>query len=558
LYVGVDVGGTYTDAVLLRNGAVGATAKIPTRSNLLESVLEALDIVLKDVDTRDIKRIVFSTTMITNLIAGKKYDKVALLLIPGPGMNLKYYDFKTDVIILSGAIDYRGREIVPLNEREIEEALVSLAEKGYRKVGVVGKFSPRNSAHEKRVAEIIKEKYPDWHVELGFQAGPQLNFPRRAVTTFLTCATREPYNAFVNSVKEALAKRNITAEVFILKADAGTLPLENSVEQPVETIFSGPSASTLGVEALTPPDVTEVAVDVGGTTTDIALILDGQPLLSAKGARVDGQLTQVRTLAVKSVPVGGDSVLELAGEEIVFRAERLGPAYCMGGPAPTPTDALRVLGLTSLGDEGKAREAMENLGSPLGMSALETAEKVTDLVVSSITNEIKKMFKEWEQEPAYRIWELLHKKKVKPSIVVGVGGGAEGFIKRIAQELGCKPVTPPYAAVANAIGAAVARPTLQLSLRADTEQGYYIIREDGIQEKISRHSFNEQKALELAKERLLQKAAGYGLKVAPEEIEITYQEVFNMIRGWSTVGRLYDLTVQTPGGIALRVEMGGK
>ncbi len=558
MYVGVDVGGTYTDAVLLSNGAVEATAKIPTKTSILESVLGALDIVLQDVDSRDLKRIVFSTTMITNLIAGKKYDKVALLLLPGPGMNLKYYDFKTEVRLLSGAIDYRGREIIPLNEKEIEGSLAGLEEKGYSKVGVIGKFSPRNSTHEKRVAEMIRSKYPQWQVELGFQAGPQLNFPRRVVSTFLTCATREPYNDFVSSVKEALAKRKIMAEVFILKADAGTLPLDNSTELPVETIFSGPAASTLGVEALTPPGMTEVAVDIGGTTTDIALILEGRPLLSAKGARVDGQLTQVRTLAVKSVPIGGDSVLERNGDEIVFRPERYGPAYCMGGPAATPTDALRVLGLTTLGDEAKAREAMENFGAPLGMDALQAAEKVTGQVVGSITAEIKKMFKEWEQEPAYRIWELINKKKVKPAVVVGAGGGAEGFIRRIAGELGCRPVTPPYAAVANAIGAAVARPTLQVSLRADTEQGYYIFREDGIRERISGRFFDERKALELARGRLLEKAAGYGLEVAAEEVEITHQEVFNMIRGWDTVGRLYDLTVQTPGGITLRIEEEGK
>ncbi|OPY56756.1 MAG: Acetophenone carboxylase alpha subunit [Pelotomaculum sp. PtaU1.Bin035] len=558
MYVGVDVGGTFTDAVLLSNGVIRATAKMPTKADLLESILEALDVVLKDVNIRELKRIVFSTTVITNLIAGQKHDKVALLLIPGPGLSHKHYDFKAEVCVLSGAIDYRGREIVPLNEKEIEEALSGLAAKGFKKVGVVGKFSPRNSAHEKRVAAIIKEKYPDWQAELGFRAGPQLNFPRRAVTTCLTCATRGPYRIFVNSVRQALAKREITAEVFILKADGGTLPLGNSVEQPVETIFSGPAASTLGVQALTPPDVTEVAVDIGGTTTDIALILNGQPLLSAKGARVDEQLTQVRALAVKSVPVGGDSVLELSGNEIVFRPERLGPAYCMGGPAPTPTDALRVLGLTALGDEDKAREAMEDLGAPLGMSAGEAAGKVMSLVVNSITEEVKKMFLEWEQEPAYRIWELLQKKKVRPSIVAGVGGGADGFISQIASELGCQPVIPPYAPVANAIGAAVARPTLQVSLRADTEQGYYNIREEGFQGKIDRQSFNERKALELARERLLGKAAGYGLDVALDDIEVTYQEVFNMIRGWDTAGRLYDLTVQTPRGIAGRIEIGGK
>ncbi|OPX85594.1 MAG: Acetophenone carboxylase gamma subunit [Pelotomaculum sp. PtaB.Bin013] len=558
MFVGVDVGGTYTDAVLLDHETVRATAKIPTRADLLDSILEALDIVLKDVDNKDLKRIVISTTVITNLIAGRKYDKVALLLIPGPGMSRQYYDFKTKTIILSGAIDYRGREIMPLNEKEIAAALSELAAEGYKRVGVVGKFSPRNSAHEKRVAAIIQEKYPDWQVEMGFHAGPQLNFPRRAVTTYLTCATREPYRNFVNSVRRALEKRRITAEVFILKADGGTMPLDKSVEQPVETIFSGPAASTLGVQALTPPDETEVVVDIGGTTTDIALILNGQPLLSAKGARVNEQLTQVHTLAVKSVPVGGDSLLELAGGEIVFRPERLGPAYCMDGPAPTPTDALRVLGLTTLGEQAKAEEAMEKLGAALGLSAAETAGRVVDLIVDSITAEVEKMFLEWEQEPAYRIWELLQKRKIRPSIVAGVGGGADGLIPQIAAKLGCEPVIPPYAPVANAVGAAVAKPTLQVSLRADTEQGYYHIREEGYQGKIDRRSFNEQKALGLAREKLLEKAADYGLAVTPDEIEVTYQEVFNMIRGWDTAGRLYDFTVQTPRGITCRIEKGGK
>ena len=554
MYVGIDVGGTYTDAVLLRGGRVEAAAKVQTKAELLESVLEALDTVLKGYNAAEVQRVVFSTTMITNLIAGQKYEKTAMLLIPGPGLSHISYRFNTEVIILSGAVDYRGRETVPLNEKEIEVALSFLEANGYKKVGVVGKFSPRNSVQEKRVAEIIKEKHPDWQVEPGFQAGPQLNFPRRVETTFLTCATREHYKSFVNSVCQALAARKITAEAFILKADTGTLPLENSAEAPVETIFSGPAASTLGAQALTSPGLTEVVVDIGGTTTDIALILNGTPLLSAKGAKVNERLTQIRTLAVKSLPVGGDSVLEQNGDTILFRPERLGPAYCMGGPAPTPTDALRVLGLTALGDEGKAREVMGNLGAPLGMNATETAEKVMGLVAMSITAEINKMFLEWEKEPAYRIWELLQKKKARPSLVVGIGGGAEGFIPRIASDLECQPYIPPYAPVANAVGAAVALPTLQISLRADTEHGYYHIREEGIQGKIEKRSFDEKKALELAKEKLLDKAKRYGLEVRPEEIEVTHQEVFNMIRGWDTVGRLYDLTVQTRRGVATYLE----
>lgn len=558
MYVGVDVGGTFTDAVLLKSGQVLSTAKVPTREDLLDSILEALDIILRDIDKKDIKRIVFSTTMITNLIAERKYDSVALLLLPGPGLMDSYNNLNTSVNILSGAIDYRGREVVPLNENEVKAALSNINQGGYSKVGIVGKFSPRNTSHEKHISKIIKENYPDWKMELGSQIGGQLNFPRRVVTTYLTCATREPYSYFVGSVRQALAIRQINADVFILKADGGTLPLDNSEEMPLETIFSGPAASTLGVQALIPKGETAVVVDIGGTTTDLALILSGQPLLSARGAKVEDQLTQIRTLAVKSLPVGGDSVLERVGNEIIIYSERLGPAYCMGGPMPTPTDALRMLGMTMLGDEEKAREAMDILGKPIGMCATEAAGRVVSLVVESIAAEIEKMFMEWEQEPAYRVWEIMQKKRVRPTVVVGVGGGASGFVTQIAARLGCSPIIPPYAPVANAIGAAVAMPTLQVSLRADTEQGFYIIQEEGFQGKIEKKVFNEDMALELAKDRLVKRAAKYGLEVKTGEIEITRREVFNMIRDWTTTGRLFDITVQTPRGITGRIGTGGR
>ena len=154
------------------------------------------------------------------------------------------------------------------------------------------------------------------------------------------------------------------------------------------------------------------------------------------------------------------------------------------------------------------------------------------------------------------MWEVLQKKKVRPSLVAGVGGGASGFISQIAAKLGCDPFIPPYAPVANAIGAAVARPTMQVSLRADTEQGYFIIRDEGFQGKLKDRHFNENKSLVLANEKLMQRAAKYGLVVEPEEIETTHREVFNMIRDWTTTGRLIDITVQTPRGIIGRVLKG--
>lgn len=553
MYIGVDVGGTYTDAVLLEKGFVRAMAKVPTRADLLSSLLEAFDrIIRQGVPLELIKRVVFSTTMITNLIAEKKYDRVGLIIMPGPGLSNNTYNFPRDTYVIPGAIDYRGREIIPVDLTRVDQTLDALAGKNYRKIAVVGKFSSRNNAHEVQVAKCIREKFPDWHCELGHKVAGQLNFPRRVMSTYLAAATREKYQLFIRSVQEALARRNIQAPVFILKADGGTLPLAHSPEVAIETVFSGPAASTLGVQALTPAGETAVVVDIGGTTTDLALILSGQPLLSSRGARVNDYLTHVRTLAVKSVPIGGDSAVDRVGKDIIVYSERMGEPYCLGGPLPTPTDALRVLGLTILGDEKRAREAMLMLGGPLRLSNEEVARRIVSFVCETIAREITLMFTRWEQEPAYRVWEVLQKKKVRPSTVVGVGGGAAGFITQIAARLGCSPIIPPYAPVANAIGAAVARPTLQVSLRVDTEQAFYTVLEEGYQEKL-KLPFDEGKALELAKSWLLKRIAKYGLEQELKEIEVTRREVFNVVRDWVTVGRLYDVVVQSPRGITHHV-----
>ncbi|AEG60236.1 hydantoinase/oxoprolinase family protein [Desulforamulus ruminis] len=555
MFIGIDVGGTCTDAVLLDGSAVRATAKVETQDDLWISLGDALDRLLKGIPGEKIERVVFSTTIVTNLIAEKKYDPVGVILMPGPGRTFADIRQQDDVYFLSGAIDYRGREIIPLNKEEIKEALRWLESKGFKKIAVVGKFSTRNNAHELEVADLIAKHHPDWQIEMGYRAGGKLNFPRRIANTMLTCATREKYHYFANAVRDAMDRRGISGSVFILKADGGTLPLIASEQVPVETIFSGPAASTLGVQALTPPGETSMVVDIGGTTTDLALILSGQPLLASKGAKIGDRFTQVRALSVKAVPVGGDSVVERVGRQFIIYSERMGQAYCLGGPLPTPTDALRVMGMTKLGDEDRAREAMEQLGAPVGLSPMEVAHTIVNLVVDTVVAEIEQMFKEWEREPAYRVWEVLQKKRLRPQNVVGVGGGALGFIPQIAARMGCSPVLPPYAPVANAIGAAVAKPTLQVTLRADTERKIFSIEEEGYQGKLA-GTLDEIGAVELAKEWLVKRAQKMNLTV--EEIEITGKDVFNIVRDWKTTGRLYDISVQTPRGILGHIGSGGR
>ncbi|MDI9395656.1 MAG: hydantoinase/oxoprolinase family protein [Euryarchaeota archaeon] len=560
MLIGIDVGGTTTDAVLIQNGEVYSTAKVPTDAgNLLKSLIGALDEVSRGVSPEHFKRVVFSTTVITNLIAEGKTDRVALLLIPGPGVNPASYVFP-DSFYLKGAMDYRGREIQPLDEAEVRETVKRIREQGFTRAAVVSKFGQRNPSHELRIEEILREMYPECKVELGHKVSGKLNFPRRVATSMLASATGERYQEFVAEIKKSLEERKIRAPIYILKADGGTLPIEKSVEFPVETIFSGPAASTIGALALTPEGQTSVVVDIGGTTTDLALILSGKPLIASKGAMLGNFLTHVRAFAVRSIAVGGDSIIRVRESDdglrkVTIGPERAGPAYCMGGEEPTPTDALRVLGLVEVGDQKRAKEAITALASSLGKTENEAASLIVDATAEMIAQAVRDMFLEWEQEPAYRIWEVLQEKKVRPENVVGVGGGAKGLIAGVAEKLNAKPVIPEHSEVGNAIGAAVARPTLTLNLRIDTQQKVYSVAEEG--EIVSLNStdignFNRMRSEEaetLATKLLRERAKRLGVSEYADEAELVSSEVFNVVDGWITAGRLFDVSMQIPAGL---------
>jgi N-methylhydantoinase A/oxoprolinase/acetone carboxylase beta subunit len=227
----------------------------------------------------------------------------------------------------------------------------------------------------------------------------------------------------------------------------------------------------------------------------------------------------------------------------------------MGGNETTPTDALRVLGLIEVGNPERAREAIAATASGLGKSELETASLIVDKTTLIIAEAVTEMFHEWELEPAYRIWEVLQQKKERPQNVVGIGGGAKGLIMGVAAKLNATPITPEHSEVGNAIGAAVARPTLTLNLHIDTEQKVYSIAEEGEIasldaigiDKFNKTSLKEAEAL--AARLLRKRAESFGISEYADEAEIVNSEVFNVVSGWSTVGRLFDVDMQIPAGL---------
>lgn len=545
LEIGIDVGGTYTDAVLINQGQVQASVKEPTRhEDIFGSLVRALDGILPKAQVSHVQRVTISTTLITNLIAEEKQEPVALILLPGPGVCLAQWDFHTLTKEVKGIVDFRGqiREEIALSELEV--ACREIESKGYERVAVVSKFSVRNPALERAVAERIQANYPYWQVEMGHKVGGELNFPRRVATTLLTAATREPFAQFAAAVEGAMKQRGLACPVYVLKADGGTYLLRDAILRPVETIFSGPAASVIGSQALLGGEGNAIVIDTGGTTSDLALILDGEPLHSDKGVQVGPYATQVHAFAVHSVPVGGDSWIEVEQGELIIRPFRQGSAACMGGPGPTPTDALRLLGHIELGDVTLAQQALLPLARALQITEIEVAQLIADKVAKMINHAIEQMFNRWKLEPAYRLWELLQPSPERPKVYLGVGGGGS-LAKLAALAAEVTAVVPEHGMVANALGAALAQPTFACHLRADTQFHTYQIQQDGTFGSLPEKNFGWPEAQSLACNWLRQKALEHGILVDDESMEVQYQELFNIVRDYDTVGRIYNLHMQT-------------
>lgn len=549
MLLGIDVGGTYTDAVLAEDNRIIAGAKAATTHGaLLNGILAAMDGVLDGTRPDMLGRIALSTTLVTNAIVEGKTEAVGVLVMPGPGMDIAPA-LPPHSVILSGSIDHRGREAAPVKRAQVAEAAAGFHRKGIRLFAVVGKFSVRNPVHELQVAAWVEECCPAaQYIALGHRLASDLNFPRRIHTSYLNAAVWPAYQGFAAAVEAAVRRRGLTAPVYLLKADGGTMPLSVSKRVPVETIFTGPAASILGVQALTQISSPAVTLDIGGTTTDAALWREGGPLFAPRGMRIGASFTHVRSFLTRSIGVGGDSWLRWEHDRLLVGPERKDRPAALGGAYPTLTDALCVLGETSLGSPERARRALETL---LPDMAENIARQALDTAAGCITETVSDMVRSWEQEPQYRVGEMLRQPSFGLAQVVGVGGGANGLTQRVADLLGCMAVLPAGGAVANAVGAAVARPTLRLTLRVDTAQGTMTYVEEGRQTPIDMAEVNEAAVVAAARERLAEKAAAMQLPVGG--IDVVGAETFNVVRRFQKTEKIVTAQVQLRPGILARV-----
>lgn len=540
MLLGIDVGGTFTDAVILEQGEIAAQAKrATTHDDVLRCVLAALDAVLKPELAAKLERVVISSTIVTNALTEGRLDDVFLAVIAGPGMNIAGH-LPVTPCYLQGYVDHRGKIMAQL------DLLKLLQQRGKGVAAVSGKFSVRNPQLEYQAEHELK-KCGYKKIFLGSGLSGELNFVRRTNSAYFAAQVYELFAHFCERIREALAERGVHAPVHILKADGGTLPLAVALEQPVEAVFTGPAASVLGIEALAAPAVNSISLDVGGTTTDIAFWENGLPLMAKCGAVINGFPTAVRAFHMRSVGIGGDSRIHKTADGYTVGPEREGPAAAVGGETATLSDALIVAGYVSFGDTARSLVALEKFGSEPQLEA----KRIIASAVGIIRGTIETMLDEWAKQPVYTVDDVIRGTEFVPAQLIGVGGGAPGLIKALGEAMELPVEIPEGAMVANAIGAAVARPTLSAGLRADTTEGFYIIPESGRRERLPKR-FTQKVAEELLSSWLREQTADWQLPDA--ETELVSCEHFRTVHGYYDTGDIYNLRMQLRPGILYKVQ----
>ena len=291
-----------------------------------------------------------------------------------------------------------------------------------------------------------------------------------------------------------------------------------------------------------------ISLDVGGTTTDIAFWEQGLPLMAKRGAVINGYPTAVRSFHMRSIGIGGDSrIHKLPDGSYQVGPEREGPAAAVGGSVATLSDALIVTGYVSFGDAARAQAAIAALGGEPSAQA----HKIIASACAAIQATISEMLEEWAKQPVYTVDDVIKGTEFVPAQLIGVGGGAPGLIKALGELMQLPVDIPLGAMVANAVGAAVARPTLSAGLRADTTDNYYIIPESGRRERLPRR-FNKAVAEELLTSWLREQTAAWQLP--DQETELISYEHFNTVHGYYDTGDIYSLRMQLKPGILHKVE----
>ncbi|MFT7599483.1 MAG: N-methylhydantoinase A/oxoprolinase/acetone carboxylase beta subunit [Acidimicrobiales bacterium] len=437
--IGIDVGGTNTDAALVEGSAVLEAVKRPTTDDVLSGVVDALGAVSKV--GADVAAVVIGTTHFTNAVVQRKgLNRVGFLRLALPtGRSLPpLVGWPADLadavagesIMVRGGIEFDGRPFEPLDESEVVEAAKRFADAGLDSIVVAGSFSPVDSSQEDRAAELIAEHVPGARVTVSHRLG-RLGLLERENAAGLNACLMDLAETTIQAFADAMADAGFGASTRLLltQNDGTMLALEEARKYPVLTFASGPTNSMRGA-ALLSGVANGLVVDVGGTTADFGALVAGYPRQANAAVEVGGVRTLFQLPDLLSIGLGG-------GSRVRTEPLRLGPdsvgqhlltdALVFGGTTPTLTDAAVATGALSI-------------DNALALGALMThadAEAVLALASSLIADGADRMKLSADHAP-----------------LIAVGGGAFAVPDQLAGI--SEVIRPDFGSTANAVGAALA------------------------------------------------------------------------------------------------------
>jgi N-methylhydantoinase A len=492
--VSMDIGGTFTDVVTYdeRDGVFAATKSSTTPSNLSEGVLAGLDAVVDQ--PSDIDFLVHGTTRGLNAFLERRGVPVLLLATAGVedsyhiarGPRTRLYDLhyrkptplvpRRDVLGIGGRLAADGTELAPLDEQAVRDAAGIARERGHGAIAVAFLFSYKNPAHELRAREILLEELgADFTVSASHEAAKEWREYERTSSAVVESYTGPIVRGYLTDLEQRLADRGLSVPLHVMQSSGGILTAESARRRPLQTLLSGPVGGAIAGAELSRqtgrPNL--IGIDMGGTSFDVSLIVDGEPDVSAE-AQLEGLPMLMSVVNIHTVGAGGGSVawVEAGGLRVGPRSAgaRPGPAcYGRGGTEPTVTDANLVLGRIDPNgfaggqltlDAGRATDAVAALAAQFELSPTAMAEGICDVANSKMAQAIRTITVSRGIEP-------------RGSALVAFGGAGPMHAVFLALELGiAETVVPRFPGAFSAWG------MLQTQIRQDYTEPYFYLDAD--------------------------------------------------------------------------------
>lgn len=516
--VSMDIGGTFTDIVAYNESTkeYHATKASTTPGELSRGVITGLGALVDELS--EIEFVVHGTTQGLNAFLERRGVPVLLLatdgvedsyhIARGPRQELYNAQYRKpeplierkDVVGIPGRLEYDGSELVPLDEDAVRAAARRAREEGHGAIAVAYLFSYKNPVHELRTRDIIREELgADFTVSLSHESAKEWREYERTSSAVVEAYTGPVVRNYLVALEEELVERGVDVPLHIMQSSGGILTAKSARERPLQTLLSGPVGGAIGGEKLTDVLANKnlIGVDMGGTSFDVSLVVDGKPDVSTE-AELEGLPLLMSVVNIHTIGAGGGSVawIEAGGLRVGPRSAGAtpGPAcYGRGGTEPTVTDANLVLGRVDAEsfaggqmalDVAASRTALASVGTALGLDVTEIAEGICDVANSQMAQAIRTITISRGIEP-------------RDFALVAFGGAGPMHAVFLAKELGiAETIIPRFPGAFSAWG------MLQGDVRKDFTEPYFFLDEDLDTADMSRvlHSIEQEALAGLADE----------------------------------------------------------